>query len=142
MIHSIKIGKLIYARLTQDQSLITAIGNNKVFPIVAENETKFPFVTYTRTGVSPAKQTKDGRVEDIVTFQVSVCSDSYNESLDVADKVRELLEIKLMSSDELAMIETYMTGITELYDSNTYIQQMQFTTRVQNVYTPEQTQNG
>ena len=134
MIHSIKIGKLIYARLSQDQSLTTLIGNNKIFPIVAENETKYPFVTYVRTGISPATQTKDGRIEDIVTFQVSVCSDSYNEALDVADKVRELLEIKKISSTDLAMIETYMTGITEMYDSNTYIQQMQFTTRVQNVY--------
>ena len=134
MIHSIKIGKLIYARLSQDQSLTALIGDNKIFPIVAENETKFPFVTYVRTGISPAAQTKDGRIEDVVTFQVSVCSDSYNEALDVADKVRELLEIKKISSTDLAMIETYMTGITEMYDTNTYIQQMQFTTRVQNVY--------
>lgn len=140
MIHSIKIGKLIYARLSQDSTLAGLIGQNKVFPIVAENETEFPFVVYTRTGVSPSNATKDGFPEDKVTFQVSVCSNSYNESLDVADKVRELLEIKTIASDELAMIETYMTGITEAYDSNTYIQQMQFTTRVQNVYTPQQTQ--
>lgn len=142
MIHSIKIGKLIYARLSQDQSLEALTGKDKIFPIVAENETKFPFITYVRTGISPATQTKDGRIEDTVTFQVSVCSDSYNESLDIADKVRELLEIKLISSTDLSMIETYMTGITEIYDSSTYMQQMQFTTRVQNVYTPSQQQNS
>lgn len=138
MIHSIKIGKLIYARLTQDQTLTALIGENKVFPIVAENETTFPFVTYVRTGISPATFTKDGRFEDSVTFQVSVCSDSYNESLDVADKVRELLEVGRISSSDLAMIDTYMIGITEMYDSNTYIQQLQFTTKVQNVYTNTQ----
>ena len=132
MIHSIKIGDIINARLTQDSALTEMTGEDKVFPIVAENGTEYPFIVYVRTGVSPSTFTKDGHFEDIVTFQVSVASDSYNESIEVADKVRSLLEIRTVSNGEITATEMYMTSISERFESETYIQQMQFTCRVHN----------
>lgn len=133
MIHSIKVGKIIYDRLRSDNSLTEIMNGEKVFPIVAPNETEFPFAVYQRANIVPLQGTKDGRVEDRVTFNVIVCSDSYNKSIEAADKIRELLEMRLMSNDEIYMSETYMTSITESYESTTFIQQMQFTTTVGNM---------
>lgn len=133
MIHSIKVGKIIYDRLRSDNSLTELMDGEKVFPIVAPNETEFPFAVYQRTNIVPLQGTKDGRAEDRVTFNVIVCSESYNKSIEVADKIRELLEMRLMSNDEIYMSETYMTSITESYESATFIQQMQFTTTVGNM---------
>ena len=131
MIHSIKIGKLINARLSQDSELAKKVGTG-IYPIVAENGTEYPFIVYTKTGITPKDATKDGRYEDTVNFQVTVVSDSYNESVDVADMVRNLLEMKYIGNDEIAATEIYMSGVTERYEGEAYIQQMQFTCSVHN----------
>lgn len=130
MIKSIKIGKLINSQLTSNEQLTSLIGENKVFPIVAPNETQFPFCVYQRSNATPYRLTKDGIPCDTVTFTVIVASDSYFESVDVAQAVREALEVPHMSNSELAMHDTYMVSISESYEAATYIQQMQFTTRV------------
>lgn len=142
MIHSIKIGKLIYDRLRGDNTLVGLMNGEKIFPIVAPNETEFPFAVYQRANIVPKQATKDGRYEDTVTFNVIVCSDSYNKSLDVADKIRELLEMRLMSNEEIYMYQTYLTSITETYEAATYIQQMQFTTTVGNMITTVPTETS
>lgn len=133
MIHSLKIGKLINSILRSSAELTSMTGENKVFPIVAPNETEFPFVVYQRTNVTGNRLTKDGIGEDNVMFTIYVLSNSYFESVDIADEVRNTIEKRYMANDEIYMAETYMTGTTESYESATYIQQMQFTARVGNV---------
>jgi hypothetical protein len=108
------------------------IGENKVFPIVAPNETKFPFVVYQKTNITPSRFTKDGIGEDTVTFNIFVLSDSYFESVDIADEVRKTLEARYVSNNEIYMSDTYMSSINESFESNTYIQQIQFITKVGN----------
>lgn len=133
MIHSLKIGKLINSILRSSAELTNMTGENKVFPIVAPNETEFPFVVYQRTNVTGNRLTKDGIGEDNVMFTIYVLSNSYFESVDIADEVRKTIEKRYIANDEIYMAETYMTGTTESYESATYIQQMQFTARVGNV---------
>lgn len=133
MIHSLKIGKLINSILRSSAELTSMTGENKVFPIVAPNETEFPFVVYQRTNVTGNRLTKDGIGEDNVMFTIYVLSNSYFESVDIADEVRKTIEKRYIANDEIYMADTYMTGTTESYESATYIQQMQFTARVGNV---------
>lgn len=135
MIHSIQIGALINARLTQDSTLAGLVGNG-VFPIVAENGTNYPFVVYTRTSVTPKTMTKDGVYEDTVTFQVSAISNSYNQSIVVADRVRELLEMRMIDDGSIVATDIYMSGISERWEGDAYIQQMQFTCSVHNSTRP------
>jgi len=138
MIHSLKIGQLIYQRLSTDEAFVSRIGHSlpdskKIFPIIADNDTKFPVVLYTRQGVNPDRMTKDGFCQDTVTFQITVASDSYDESVEVADMVRNLLEMKYMANEEISLTETYMISCNESYNNETYIQQLLFTTKVKNV---------
>ena len=131
-IQSIKIGKLIHATLAGDTRLTQALGDCKVYPIVAPNETTFPFCVYQRDNVTPYRLTKDGIAGDTVTFSVVIASDSYFESVDIASLAREALEKKYVENNEICMVDTYMTSIRESYEASTYVQQMQFTTRVNN----------
>ena len=63
----------------------------RVYPIVAENGTRYPFIIYTRDSVAPHALTKDGYAEDEVTVTVKVVSDEYADAVDYAQKVREAL---------------------------------------------------
>jgi len=125
MTHAIKIGKAIYAILSVDTDVNSIVGS-KIFPLVAENGTTFPFLCYTREGLQPSTGTKDGYVGDLVTFRVDVVAESYNQLIDLADAVRQCLEKRYHASSGLILKETYLSGINEAYDSDTYITQMRF----------------
>ena len=57
MIQSILIPKIVYQVLSNNESLQKYIGN-KVFPVVAELGTEFPYVAFSKTYINPT-YTKD-----------------------------------------------------------------------------------
>lgn len=127
MTNAIKIGKVINEIL---ETMPSNLGvGKKVFPIVAELDTAFPFVIYTRESVTPSKSTKDGWIGDLVTFRIDVLADKYNANLDIANAVRELFEKPIINSitNRMQLQQCYLSGINESWDSNTYITQMRFT---------------
>lgn len=124
-VNSILIGKLIYDALSQSENISEAVGDG-IYPLVAENETSFPFIVYARTNVYSDGQTKDGSFGDKVGFQVSVASDKYYESAELANEVRELFENCILYNDSLTIKDIKMTSITEAYNDNTYIQTLNF----------------
>lgn len=63
----------------------------KVFPLVANADTTFPFVVYSRTGLS-VEYCKDGTIENEVEIQVLAVSDNYVTSLEIANHIRRILE--------------------------------------------------
>lgn len=126
MTHAIKIGQVLYEQLlTLDSGL--GVGE-KVFPIIAELDTTFPFTVYTRESISPNTMTKDGYVCDMVTFRIDVVADSYTNYIDIADAVRTLFERKQILSTNAALMlrNCHLVGMNESWDSNTYISQMRF----------------
>ena len=125
MTHAIKIGKAIYAILAADTDVNSIVGS-KIFPLVAENGTTFPFLCYTREGLQPSTGTKDGYIGDLVTFRVDVVADTYNQLIDLADAVRQCLEKRMHQAANLKLEDTYLASISEAYDSDTYITQMRF----------------
>ena len=137
MTHAIKIGKAIYAILSADTNVASVV-STKIFPLVAENGTTFPFLCYTREGLQPSTGTKDGYVGDLVTFRVDVVAESYNQIIDLADAVRQCLEKRYHASAGLILKETYLSGINEAYDADTYITQMRFICEVVDDPTPQE----
>ena len=65
MDNSILIGKYIYKLLTEDEVLAKIVTPKKIFPLVANAETTYPFIVYSRTGLN-VEYCKDGIVEDTV----------------------------------------------------------------------------
>ena len=65
MDNSLLIGKYIYKLLTEDDSLARIVTPKKVFPLVANADTTYPFVVYSRIGLN-VEYCKDGLVENTV----------------------------------------------------------------------------
>ena len=104
---SLEVGKEIYSILSKNKSLTDKVGN-KIYPIIVEKDTNYPFIVYKRSNVIP-DYTKDYHFKDYVIVDIICVSNHYVESVEIASLVRESLEdkrigdinsIRLESADE------------------------------------------
>lgn len=121
MIDSLNLGKYVYSSLKE----IT----NKVYPLVADNNVKYPFIVYKRTNLV-SQSNKDGYVEDTVIMEIVVVSDTYNTSIDLISKVRLKLENQTVEYNGLSINDAYVTMATEEYNNNAFVQRLQITFKV------------
>lgn len=118
---SIRIGKEIFSILNGSDELTNIVGN-KIYPIIVEKETSYPFIVYKRTNIIP-DYTKDFHFKDSVLLDIICVSNDYSESIEIASIVRNLLEdkrfglqgiesIKLESADEDFIDDAYIQTIS------------------------------
>jgi len=124
MINTLNIGKYIYSTISGDNQITC-----KVYPLIADNDAKFPFIVYRRTGLVSGT-TKDGLTEDDVTVEIVIVSDKYSVGLDLAIKVRNLLEKQSVIYEDIEINDTTLNLATEEYSDNSYIQRMQFDMKI------------
>ena len=117
---SISVIKHIFRILSSDKTLNEMVGN-KIFPIIAENDITFPFILVTRTSITPITF-KTGVAVDKVTFQVVIEDVDYFRTVNIAERVRELLELR--HSDYFKRIE--FSNCYEDFLNDTYRQILQF----------------
>ncbi|MDT9702983.1 hypothetical protein, partial [Streptomyces sp. P17] len=67
---------------------------NRLFPVLAKENTAYPFVIYKRSGLIPAYTKDKYSVEDTVFIDVVTVAEKYSESLEIANAVRNALERK------------------------------------------------
>lgn len=127
MINTLDIGKYIYSTLTDASSGITC----KCTPLVADNDTKYPFIVYRRMNLV-SSTCKDGVYEDEVVMEIIVVSNKYSETIDVATKIRKRLERQRFIYDNLEINDGNIIMATEEFTSNAYVQRMQFQFKVKN----------
>lgn len=130
MIQSILIPKIVYNALKNDKKLNEYI-NNRVFPMIADFGTQFPYVAYSRTYITPI-YTKDFYTEDTVGIEIIVASNDYIESLEIANIVRSIFECKTLKTNELTISQISLTSVTEAYDdqANAFVQRIAFDFKV------------
>ena len=117
---SISVIKHIFRILSSDKTLNEMVGN-KIFPIIAENDITFPFILVTRTSITPITF-KTGVAVDKVTFQVVIEDVDYFRTVNIAERVRELLELR--HSDYFKRIE--FSNCYEDFMNDAYTQKLQF----------------
>lgn len=117
---SISVIKHIFRILSSDNTLNEMVGN-KIFPIIAENDITFPFILVTRTSITPITF-KTGVAVDKVTFQVVIEDVDYFRTVNIAERVRELLELR--HSEYFKRIE--FSNCNEDFMNDTYRQILQF----------------
>jgi hypothetical protein len=124
------IGKLINKLLTDDAALV-ALVQNKIFPLVMSLETLRPSVVYVVESITP-QYSKDGWAGDDCTFRVTSYADSYSQAIEVAQAVREALELVSGTHLSIDVENIYMTGREEFYqfDADVYIIRLNFTTKI------------
>jgi hypothetical protein len=125
MINTLNIGKYIYTTLQQSEDITC-----KVYPLVADNDAKYPFIIYKRVNLL-SSDVKDGIIQDDVTIEIVVVSDKYSVGVDIATKVRELLEKEHVTFQEMEIDDCKIVLATEEFN-NAFVQRMQFNFKVNN----------
>ena len=122
---SIMLGKLIYKLLSNDEWLSQRVTPKKISPLVANAETTYPFIVYARTSLR-VDYCKDGVLENNVEFQVVAVSDNYVESLEVANRVRGVLELLRYKDEGITISECKLSSVSEEYMEDAFIQRLTF----------------
>lgn len=126
MDNSLLIGKYIYKLLSEDVVLSAKVTSKKIFPLVANADTTYPFIVYARTGLT-VEYSKDGTVENRIEFQVLAVSENYVESLEVANQIRKTLELIRYKDEDISIRECKLSSVLEEYMEDAFIQRLIFT---------------
>ena len=121
---SIEIGKKVYQILKINDELVNIVGD-KIYPLVAESDTPYPFVAFKRTRITP-ESTKDWLTMESVSVEIVCASDKYFQSVDMANLIRE--EMDGLRGGEI--LETKVDYITEDFIDDAYIQRIGFNFKV------------
>ena len=124
MNNSLYIGGFVYNKLTTIEQTGT-----RCYPLIAENSTNFPFIIYKRDGLERDSLTKDGYGDDNVTVTITVVAESYKESIDIAQQVRQLLTVNSYNYN-MMKITSNLTAAYESFEDNSYIQSLTFSMSV------------
>lgn len=122
---SLQIGKAIYNILSNDDKVVDKV-QYKIYPLIADTGTTFPFIVYKRTGIEPA-DSKDRFIYNENTYvEVMIASDKYNESIEIAELVKNALAGKRGQYSGIDIYDIGMTGADEDYIEDTFIQNLTF----------------
>lgn len=129
MTNSILIGKTIYTKITEDE-VIQSYVSGRVYPLIAEQSSSFPFIIYWRNSIQSSNYTKDGFNEDFVEFTVVAVSENYTQSLMIANRLRKILEVRKITGEDIVITDIKMVDIDESWSENSYVQTLNFTCTV------------
>lgn len=121
---AISVNKHIYTILTGDTQLRELVGD-KIYPIIAEETVSYPFIIFTKETVDAA-YTKDFLTYDNVTFSVAIAANNYFETVQIAERVRAILE----NYRDGYFMTVLLNNVTEEYVEDAFIQQLQFSAKI------------
>lgn len=130
MTNSILIGKLISAKLKENEYIYDLLGD-KIYPIIANNKATYPFIVYWKENVLP-QYTKDWLTYDTVTFTIVVADTTYEQCLDIAQQVRTIFERPALQTEFMSAEDCHMTDLREEYAEECYVQTLVFECKVFN----------
>lgn len=116
----ISVLKSIYKLLVANEDLV-AIVKNKLYPLVANENTTFPFIVYQRDSIY-TEYTKDWRHSDNINISIYIAATTYNQCIEIAELVRTSIEGKKI--DDISSIR--LISMNEDFLEDTYIQNIQF----------------
>jgi len=123
MIDSLNLGKYIYSQLTSSDELKELVGK-KIYPLVADNDVKFPFIVYKRLSLE-SNGCKDGYYKDIAEFEINIITDRYAQGIEIANVVRGLLERQKSQYGEMEISDSELSFASEEYNEG-FVQTLQF----------------
>lgn len=121
---SLLIGKAIYNILSSNTALTEKVGN-KIFPLISELNTTFPFIVYKR-GAIETQYTKDLKCSEQVFVDFVVASDKYSESIEVAQLLRDCLEGTRGKYSDVTIKSARLDSSDEEFNEDTYLQYLTF----------------
>ena len=122
---SLQIGKAIYEILHSNTEIVAKL-NDKIFPLIADINTTFPFIVYKRTGIIPAYTKDRYSVNDTVTVEIIIASDKYNDAVEIASLVRVALQGKKGTFSNIEIEDIRLVSADEDFIEDTFIQTLTF----------------
>lgn len=116
---SLQIGKAIKELLLSNSNLVNKI-SDKVYPLIADQSTTYPFIIYRRAALVESSN-KDMRGDEI-QVEVYVVSDTYDSSIQIAELVRKSVEGKKGKFGDFKIEDIYITDAVESYEDNAFVQ--------------------
>lgn len=126
---AIKLTKYIRKFLLDNKELMKVVKPTSIFPIVANANTKYPYIVMQRTGIR-ASYSKTGHTEDNVTLEIIAISNDYSQSIDIAQLIRETIDGKRYRGDEIEIDDIEVESITEEFVDNAYLQRLVFSMKI------------
>lgn len=116
---SLQIGKAIYTILAKNN--IT-----KVFPLVADEGTTFPFIVYKRSGLEPSNTKDRYNYSELATLDIIIAASTYQESINLTEKVKDILEHNRGIYNDINIGDITLDDADEDYIEDTFIQKLTF----------------
>ena len=121
----LQTGKAINALLSANED-VTRMVCDRIYPLVSKVDCEFPFIVYQRMSVVPS-YTKDGLIAEEQNYNITVLADTYSESVELADAVRDALELERGTFAGQRIRNIKLTSVNESWVSDTYVQELNFT---------------
>lgn len=118
----ISIGKAIKSLLVSGLSKTDV--KNKIYPLIADEGTTFPFIIYRRNSITPESD-KD-YTNDSAYIQIMIAANNYAESVDLAEKVRTSLIHKNGTIQTIPVEDITLEDGSEEFIDNTFVQNLIF----------------
>lgn len=118
----ISIGKAIKSLLVAGLSK-TSI-KNKIYPLIADETTTFPFIVYRRSSIIPESD-KDYS-NDSAHIQIMIAANNYAESVELAEQVRTSLVHKKGIIQTIPIEDISLVDGSEEFIDNTFVQNLIF----------------
>lgn len=123
--NSILLGAAVYEHLTQDTEIQQYV-NDRIYPItVTKEDTPFPFIVYSKTGIDTT-YSKDDLASEDVEIQIIVCSHKYIESIYIAQAVRNSLELKSGTIQGNVVKRIELISVEEDFYADAFFQKLIF----------------
>lgn len=101
-------------------------GIEKVYPLVADEGTTFPFVVYRRSALTPSSTKDRYNHKESAIVEIIVASNSYPEGINLAEYVKDKMENTRGIFNDVNVGEITLISADEDYLEDTFIQKMNF----------------
>lgn len=112
-----KIGSEIRNVILSSTTVKNAV-DTKVFPLIANAGTTFPFIVYRRSSYSP--QSDKDTLTESVYMEIAIICNNYEQSVSIANDIADVL--LAYKSDTIEEIK--VTNISEEFISNSFVQKV------------------
>lgn len=125
----LKIGKVIYELLSKNTELKKVVGT-KIYPLIANETTSFPFIIYKRIGIVN-NGNKDYQSE-YAMINLIVVGNDYESSIQIAELVRKAIEHKRGEIAGFMVEDITIEDAIEEYIDDAFIQELTIKIEIQN----------
>ena len=126
MDNSLKTGQYLLDVLNDNDDLIEALGEDKIWPLAARENTLYPFVIYNRD-VPQITYTKQIVHDNIINITYRVFSTDYDEGLNIANIIRNTLERKTINfENEIKINDIWVQSVFETFAEDAFCQTIVF----------------